>query len=305
MKAPTSLPAVTSYIRALLRTKDWDKLIEVLEYLDSYENDWGTSHLVKAFSDAGFVWDVGPACRAKGCPSFVIDALELSLQDVEKSGNQSRLIRKLLVFGDFYHDFYDQNDKAIRWWDEAIARIADADPAVQREFADDKVVYTNKLARLYFDGAVRNFEGNTNYLSSLDPYSSSGGEEIMLTAPTWHIKSSAYPAQRRSHPAKADRAGGDIRAGRRGGRVLVLHAGVPVAAVRAVAARVREGQAGGVAGVFPRPDPGADERPRRRRPHERHRRLRKARDEPVPGGRRGAGQRYRRCHVQDAAGAYG
>ncbi|KAJ8115755.1 hypothetical protein ONZ43_g4594 [Nemania bipapillata] len=160
MKAPTSQQAVTSYISALLQTKDWDRVMEVLEYLDDTDNGYGISHLVVAFSESSFVWDIGAACRAKGCPSFVVDALELALQDVEKSGNKSRLVSKLLEFGDFSHDFYDKNDRAMRWWEEAIARMTDADPAVQREYADRKVTYTNKLALLYFDEAVRNFEAH-------------------------------------------------------------------------------------------------------------------------------------------------
>ncbi|KAI1274586.1 hypothetical protein F5Y07DRAFT_211773 [Xylaria sp. FL0933] len=159
-KSPFSLPAISSYVNALIQTKNWERLIEILEYLDSVDNDYGTSYLVKVFSELSFVWHVGPACKAKECPSFVTDALELALRDVEKSGDKSALISKLLIFGDFYHDYYNKNDKTIRWWEEAIARMADADAAVQREYANTKVIYTNKLAQLYFDAAVENFEAH-------------------------------------------------------------------------------------------------------------------------------------------------
>ncbi|KAI0424360.1 hypothetical protein F5Y09DRAFT_324588 [Xylaria sp. FL1042] len=160
MKSPFSLPAISSYVYALIQTKNWDRLIEIMQYLDGVDNDYGTSYLVKVFSELSFVWQVGPACKAKECPAFVTDALELALRDVEKAGDKSALISKLLTFGDFYHDYYDKNDKTIRWWEEAIARMADADAAVQREYANTKVVYTNKLAQLYFDAAVENFEAH-------------------------------------------------------------------------------------------------------------------------------------------------
>ncbi|KAI1429139.1 hypothetical protein F5Y12DRAFT_728265 [Xylaria sp. FL1777] len=160
MKAPFSLPAISSYVSALLKTQRWDRLIEIMEYLAGEDNGYGTSYLVKVFSELSFVEYVGPACKAKECPTFVIDALELALRDVEKSGDKSALISKLLIFGDFYHDYYDKNDKTIRWWEEAIARMADADAVVQREYTNTKVVYTNKLAQLYFDAAVENFEAH-------------------------------------------------------------------------------------------------------------------------------------------------
>ncbi|KAI0100201.1 hypothetical protein GGR51DRAFT_551683 [Nemania sp. FL0031] len=159
-KAPTTLEALNSYIRALLQIKEWKHLMGILEYLNETDNGYGISTLVKFFSSSSLVWDVGPACRTCECPLFVIDALELALQDVENSGDKSTLISKLLHFGDFYHDFYDKNDKAIRWWEEAIARIADAEPAVQRQYVTEKVKYTNKLAQLYFDEAVQNFEAH-------------------------------------------------------------------------------------------------------------------------------------------------
>ncbi|KAI1169761.1 hypothetical protein F4777DRAFT_169868 [Nemania sp. FL0916] len=186
-KAPTTLPAVTSYVNALLQRKDWDRLIEVMEYLNGVQNDYGVSYLVKAFSDLSFVWEAGPACRAKSYPAFIIDALELALQDLEKSGDKARLINKLLVFGDFYHDFYDKNDRAMHWWEEALARIADADPAVQRENANYKVYYTNKLAQLYFDEAVKNVEGHVRpndaatrlkQLALAVAYIPGGGEDV-------------------------------------------------------------------------------------------------------------------------------
>ncbi|KAJ8130790.1 hypothetical protein O1611_g2838 [Lasiodiplodia mahajangana] len=159
-KAPSTLEATNSYIRALLEIKEWKHLIEVLDYLNRTDNGYGISNLVLFLSTSSLVWDIGPACRTLGCPLFVIDALEPALQDVERSGDKSTLISKLLQFGDFYHDFYDKNDKAIRWWEEAIARIADAEPAVQRQYVTEKVKYTNKLAQLYFDEAVQNFEAH-------------------------------------------------------------------------------------------------------------------------------------------------
>ncbi|KAI0879066.1 hypothetical protein GGS24DRAFT_486796 [Hypoxylon argillaceum] len=161
MKAPTSIEATTPYIHALVDNDDWDCLLETLEFLDSTDTGYGVSHLVKTFGETSLVLNIGRACRAKGCPSFVIDALELALQGVEKLGDKSTLVIKLLEFGDFYHDFYDNNDRAVRWWEEAIARMTDAGPAVQREYADEKVTYTNKLAQLYFDEAVHNFEAHT------------------------------------------------------------------------------------------------------------------------------------------------
>ncbi|GAW25703.1 putative nacht and tpr domain protein [Rosellinia necatrix] len=154
MKTPTTLQAVESYVDALLRMKDWDSIIAVMDYLDGVDNGYGISHLVKVFGDSDIAWNLGPAFRAKGCPVFIVDALELALQDVGKSGDTAKLIRKLSIFGDFYHDFYDKNDKAIRLWEEALARIADGDAAIQRNNADNKVIYANKLARLYFDMAV-------------------------------------------------------------------------------------------------------------------------------------------------------
>ncbi|TGJ88629.1 hypothetical protein E0Z10_g27 [Xylaria hypoxylon] len=157
-KVPTSLETITSYVNALLQTQEWDRLVEVMEYLNSHTNSYGTPYLVKAFGELPFAWDVGRACRAKGCPSFVIDALELALRDIEKSGDNSTLIYKLLVFGDLYYNFYDKDDRTIRWWEEAMARMTDADTTIQREYANTKVIYTNKLAQLYFDAAVENFE---------------------------------------------------------------------------------------------------------------------------------------------------
>lgn len=159
MQFPTSLPTTESYIRALVHTKKWDRLIEILSYLDGVDNDYGTSYLVKVFSELSLAWDLGPACRDQDHPTFIVEALELALRDVEKTGDKAALISKLLTFGDFYHDYYDRNDRTMRWWEEAIARIADADAAVQREYAKTKVLYTNKLAQLYFDAAVENFEG--------------------------------------------------------------------------------------------------------------------------------------------------
>ncbi|KAI1133340.1 hypothetical protein F5Y10DRAFT_274250 [Nemania abortiva] len=188
MKAPvTNQQATNTYIRALLETKKWDRLVEVLEYLDGTDNGYGISNLVKLFSESSLEWDVGRACRANGCPSFVVNALELALQDVEKSGDKSGLISKLLRFGDFYHDFCDKNDRAIRWWEEAIVRMTDADPEVQREYTNKKVAYTNKLAQLYFDEAVQNFEAHVRpndaairlkQLALAVAYIPGGGEDV-------------------------------------------------------------------------------------------------------------------------------
>ncbi|KAI0502831.1 hypothetical protein F5B22DRAFT_652677 [Xylaria bambusicola] len=184
---PTSMPITKQYVRALLQIKDWARLIEILSWLDSFDNDYGVSHLVKFFSELSLAWDVGPAFRAADQPAFVIKALELALRDVEKTGDKGFLISKLLNFGDFYHDYYDRDDRTIHWWEEAIARVADADAAVQREYANRKIVYTNQLAQLYFDAAVDNFEAHVRpndaalklkQLALATTYVSGGDEDV-------------------------------------------------------------------------------------------------------------------------------
>jgi hypothetical protein len=158
MNNTSSMPAINSYIHALLDAKHWSRLIYVLEYLDDTDNGYGVTYLVKYLSDYTFLWSIGRACRAHGQPSFVIEALRQSLKEVEKAGDKATLISKLLIFGEFYHDFYDQDDETIRWWEEALARINEGDSDIQRRFRNNKVIYTNKTAQLYYDIAVQNFK---------------------------------------------------------------------------------------------------------------------------------------------------
>ncbi|KAH6880828.1 hypothetical protein B0T10DRAFT_565559 [Thelonectria olida] len=122
------------------------------------DDKYGISHLVKFFLEHEFLPDIGLACRAKGQPECILEALPQALRAIEKAEDISKLIGKLLIFGDFCYNYYDRDDEALSWWEEALSRIGQADPAIQRAYVDEKVIYTNKTAQLYFDMAVYNLQ---------------------------------------------------------------------------------------------------------------------------------------------------
>lgn len=157
-----SFPAATVYIQALVVAGKWKRLLYVLEYLDDSDNGFGISYLVKYFSTYDFPFNIGRACRAQGKPGFIIAALENALQEIEKSGDKSRLIERLLVFGSFYYDFYDRVDETIRLWEEALWRMNTAESSTKIMFSEAKLLYTNQIAQIYFDIAVQNCDGTHN-----------------------------------------------------------------------------------------------------------------------------------------------
>lgn len=159
MQNPSSLPAVNSYVRALINADDWDRLMYVLGFIADTNDGYGVSYLVHFFAEYPFLDGIGFACRAKDQPEFILEALRQALIEVEKSSDKSQLISKLLIFGDFCHYFYDRDDETLRLWEEGLSRISEADPAVQREYMNSKVIYTNRAAQLYFDAAVHSFQG--------------------------------------------------------------------------------------------------------------------------------------------------
>lgn len=159
-KNKASLPAVHSYVCALIQAEDWDELIEVLEYLSDYDNGYGSTYLVKYLSDYELPLQIGRACRARSQPGFVLDALEEALQLVEQSGNEARLVRKLMVFGELQYRFYDQDDTPVRLWEEALSRFSTGSSDLSQELAHAKFICTNLSAQVYFDIAVQNYRGN-------------------------------------------------------------------------------------------------------------------------------------------------
>jgi hypothetical protein len=163
MEVSASL-TISSYISALLTINDLDRIMYVLKYESTNDNGHGVSLLAKWIADVGISDAIGRVCRAKEQPSFIIDALKDALQDVERSGNKKLLIYRLLDFGYFCHDYYDNDEDTLRWWEEALSRIKESDdPAMQRDFRDSKIYCTNRAAQLYFDIAVKNFEGKAGW----------------------------------------------------------------------------------------------------------------------------------------------
>jgi hypothetical protein len=132
MKWPFNMSAVNSYVRILLDDRNWDRLMEVLQYEADYDDKNGTSHPVKFFLKHEFLPDIGFACRAKSHPEFIIEALRQTLREIEKAGDTSKLIDKLFTFGDFCYDYYDRDNEALCWWEEALSRIGQANSAIQR-----------------------------------------------------------------------------------------------------------------------------------------------------------------------------
>ena len=152
------MPCTDRYLRACIDLEQWKSVIYVLRYLDNWDtgNDvGGATFLVHYLTNYSLVPGLGRAIRDGGQPSFLLDALNQTIDNVSQTGNDYLLINRLLQFADLRYAFYDQDDEPIRLYEEAVTRISSADSSVQQAFAEQKMTYTNKLATMYFDLAVQ------------------------------------------------------------------------------------------------------------------------------------------------------
>lgn len=139
----------------------------LLEYLKDWDNGYGAAYLAKYFSEYSVPWHIGRACRAQSQPGFILDAMNQALQLVGQSGDESQLIGKLLYFGKFRNRFYDEDDEPIRLWEEALSRLSTASTVLRREWLNEKIIYKNLTAQVYFDIAVQNYKGKYSSVSLL------------------------------------------------------------------------------------------------------------------------------------------
>lgn len=148
-----------SYARCLIHAEDWSGLVGLLELLNNYDNGYGVTYLVKYLSEYAMPQHMGRACRAQGQPGFILDAMNQALKVIGQSGDDIWLVSKLLRFGEFRHRIYDEDDEPVRLWEEALSRLSSASTALRRQWARERITYTNSIAQVYFDIAVQNYRG--------------------------------------------------------------------------------------------------------------------------------------------------
>lgn len=148
-----------SYARCLIHAEDWSGFVDLLELLNNYDNGYGVTYLVKYLSEYAMPQHMGRACRAQGQPGFILDAMNQALKVVAQSGDEMWLVSKLLRFGEFRHRIYDEDDEPVRLWEEALSRLGSVSTALRRQWARERITYTNSIAQVYFDIAVQNYRG--------------------------------------------------------------------------------------------------------------------------------------------------
>lgn len=96
-----------------------------------------------------------------------LDAMNEALKIVGQSGDEMCLVSKLLMFGEIRHQIYDEDDEPIRLWEEALSRLSTASTVIRRQWAREKIIYTNSIAQVYFDVGVQNYKGECNSVCRL------------------------------------------------------------------------------------------------------------------------------------------
>lgn len=170
-----------SYVRCLVKAENWNELVNLFECLSDDCNDYGITVLAKYLGAYNVPPHMGRACRAQGQPGFILDAMNQALKVVGQSGDEMWLVSKLLIFGEIRHRAYDEDDEPIRLWEEALSRLSTASTVIRRQWAREKIIYTNSIAQVYFDIAVENHQGEctstcTTYMS-LKPRDSQCGDK--------------------------------------------------------------------------------------------------------------------------------
>lgn len=154
-------------MRCLVQAEDWNGLMHLFKCLSEDYNYYGVTCLVNYLSEYDVPPRMGRACRVQGQPGFILDAMNQALKVVGQSGDEMGLVGKLLVFGEIRHRIYDEYDEPIRLWEEALSRLSTASTVIRRQWARDKIIYTNNIAQVYFDIAVQNYKGECNSVCRL------------------------------------------------------------------------------------------------------------------------------------------
>lgn len=157
-------------MRCLIQAEDWNGLVNLFKCLSDDYNYYGVTCLINYLSEYDVPPHMGRACRAQGQPGFILDAMNEALKIVGQSGDEMCLVGKLLMFGEIRHRIYDEDDEPIRLWEEALSRLSTASTVIRRQWAREKIIYTNSIAQVYFDIAIQNYKGGYNPVCRLICY---------------------------------------------------------------------------------------------------------------------------------------
>ncbi|KAL5872412.1 hypothetical protein ACKVWC_008044 [Pyricularia oryzae] len=160
-----SLLAQVRYIEALWRRDDWDHLMYIFDWLNrqSTDDERGYSWFVRLLLGGEYILgELGEACRKKGQPTWVLDALGVVEEQVLKSSsrddarNVSWWSYHLMWF---YNQWYDDcADQVIRLGERLLDSLKQLSPELQRSWETERSWAVNKLAGLYYDKAVATWD---------------------------------------------------------------------------------------------------------------------------------------------------
>ncbi|KAH8890177.1 hypothetical protein GQ53DRAFT_842374 [Thozetella sp. PMI_491] len=138
---------------------EFNKVVQLVQELHDRENGdpiLGANWLVRLLVWGGFDElgkKVGPACRAQGYPTFILDDLELAVKHVELDDSYY-LLEIPRMAAEFKYTYYGLEDDAARLYELFLSRLATQSSSQQQEWAEQRKVVTQRLAQLYFDAAV-------------------------------------------------------------------------------------------------------------------------------------------------------
>lgn len=143
----------------LIHKQDWDTLAAVLERLSSDDDGCGRSNLVRYLSSYSIPRGLARFCRHQDRLGFILEALGEVLAIHEQNHDLIGLIQTSLEVADLRYSCHDEDDEVIRLHEEALLSLNAADVSIQRKLTAWRRKYTNQLAQIYFDRAVRSRKG--------------------------------------------------------------------------------------------------------------------------------------------------
>ncbi|TLD28206.1 hypothetical protein PspLS_03751 [Pyricularia sp. CBS 133598] len=159
------LLAQARYIEALWRRDDWNRLMYIVEWLhgEITDDERGYSLLVRLLLRGQYIlWELGEACRNTGQPTWVLDALGVVEEQIQKGGSRDDT-RNFMWWSYhlmwFYNRWYDDSaDQVIRLGEQFLDSLNQLSPEVQRAWEDKRSWAVNRLAALYYDKAVATWD---------------------------------------------------------------------------------------------------------------------------------------------------
>lgn len=162
--------AQATYIMVLHSRGESEKIVDLLEWLNSVIDE-GSSWLVCFFvSGEGAFDEIGKACREQGQPVWVLDAMDESLRITDSSDRALMKVWLPLWMAYFRYKFYDDRESEfIKLAEMFLYRLARATDDVRGscdfETTHQKEI-TNLLAQIDFDNAVAAWDDGRGEASS-------------------------------------------------------------------------------------------------------------------------------------------